>query len=67
MSNRSHNKSTVSSHLRHAAGEVVAALAAVLGDVGCEEFLETGERAGGEHLGAEGVLLQGCEVGLHCG
>lgn len=65
MADWSHDESAVGSHLRNTASEVVSGLGAVLRDVGGKEFLETGERSGGEHLGAKRVLLQLEEVGLH--
>lgn len=64
MADWSHDESAVGSHLWNTAGEVVARLGPVLCDVRSEEFLETGQRAGGEHLCAQWILLKLEEVGL---
>lgn len=55
----------VERHLGDARGEVVAMLADIVGQVGGEEFLETREHTRGEHLGAQRVVLELLEVGLH--
>jgi hypothetical protein len=58
------NQSTVYGHLRHARGEVVARLAPVMRNPRCQEFLQTREGSGREHLGAQWVALQLLEVCL---
>ena len=52
MPQRRRDERAVSCHLGHAGVEVVAVFAAIAGDEGGKDFLETGERAGGQHLGA---------------
>lgn len=58
------DEGTIDGHLRHAAGEVVAVLAAVFCDPRREQLLKTRERAGGDHLGAHRVVLELFEVPL---
>lgn len=58
------DEGAVDCHFRDTRVEVVAVAAAVLGDPACEQFLQAGEGAACEHFGAEGVLLEGCDVGL---
>lgn len=65
MSQWGADEGAIDCHLRHTAGEIVAALVAILGNPGCEELLECGERAGGDHLGAHGVILELLEIPLH--
>lgn len=54
----------VERHLRNARAEVVAMLADVVGDPGSEQFLQTRQHTGGEHLGAQWVGLELAKVGL---
>jgi hypothetical protein len=42
----------------------VAVLADIMGEPRGQQLLQTGEHTGGEHLGAERVVLQLLEVGL---
>lgn len=58
------DESTIGSHLGHTRREVVTILVAVLGQEGCNELLCSGQRASGQHLGAEGVLFELLDVGL---
>lgn len=64
MTQRRRHERAIDGHLGHAAVDVVAVLAAVASDVRGEHFLQGGEGAGCEHLGAEGVGLELVEVGL---
>ena len=56
----------VEGHLGDTRGEVVAALAPVVRNPRGKEFLQTGQRAGCEHLGAQRVALELSQVCL-CG
>jgi hypothetical protein len=58
------DQGAVNGHLGHARGEVVAALALVMGNPRGEELLQTRKSARGEHLGAQRVRLQLPQVGL---
>ena len=58
------DEGAVDGHLGHARGEVVAALAAVVGNPRGQELLQAGEGARGEDLGAQRVGLELLEVGL---
>lgn len=58
------DEGAVDGHLGYAAGEVAAVLADVAGNVRGEHLLRRGEGAGGDHLGAQRVCLEGAEVGL---
>ena len=58
VTKRSANEGAVDGHLGHPRGEIVSALAPVMGDPRCEELLETRKSTGCEHLGAEGVGLE---------
>lgn len=55
---------SVQRHLGDARAEVVAVLADIVGDPRSQQFLQTGEHTGGEHLRAQRVLLELEEVGL---
>lgn len=55
---------SVQRHLRDARAEVVAVLADIVSDPRSQQFLQTGEHTGGEHLRAQRVLLELEEVGL---
>lgn len=54
----------VQRHLRDARAEVVAVLADIVGEPRGQQLLQTREHTGGEHLGAQRVVLQLLEVGL---
>lgn len=54
----------VQRHLGDARAEVVAVLADIMGEPRGQQLLQTGEHTGGEHLGAQRVVLQLLEVGL---
>lgn len=58
------NEHAVQRHLRDARAEVVAVLADIVGEPRGQQLLQTGEHTGGEHLGAQRVVLQLLEVGL---
>ena len=64
MTERRADEGSVRGHLGHSSSEVVAVLVAVLCNPRGEQFLESGERSRGDHLGTEGVGLQLLEVGL---
>lgn len=64
VAERGGDQGAVDGHLGHARGEVVAALAAVVGDPRGQELLQARQRARGEHLGAQRVALQLLEVRL---
>jgi hypothetical protein len=64
VAERRADEGTVDGHLGDTRGEVVAVLAPVVGDPRGEELLQTRQRARGEHLGAQRVLLQLLEIGL---
>jgi hypothetical protein len=55
---------SVQRHLGDARAEVVAVLADIVGDPRSQQFLQTGEHTGGEHLRAQRVLLELEEVCL---
>jgi hypothetical protein len=60
--------SAVKRHLGYTRGEVVAALAPIVRNPRGEKLLQTRERAGGEHLGAQRVALELLQVRLtHAG
>lgn len=65
MSQRRADKGTIDSHLRHATGEVVAMLAAVLCDPRSEELLRASKSAGCNHLGLQRVILQLLQIPLY--
>lgn len=64
MAQRGGNEHAVKGHLRDARAEVVAVLSDIVSEPGGEQFLDTREHTGGEHLGAQRVVLQLLEVGL---
>ena len=64
MAKRRADEGAVDGHLGHTRGEVVAALAPVMGDPRRQELLQTRQSSRGEHLGAQRVALQLLEVGL---
>lgn len=64
MAQRGGDEHAIEGHLRDARAEVVAVLANIVSEPGGEQFLHTGEDTGGEHLGAQRVLLQLLEIGL---
>jgi hypothetical protein len=60
------DQSSISCHLGDSRCKVVSVLVAVLSQPRGQEFLETSESSGREHLGAQGVLLELLDVGLNC-
>jgi hypothetical protein len=64
VAERRTDKGAVDGHFGDARGEVVAVLAAVMGNPRGKKLLQTREGARGEHFGAQRVLLQLLEVGL---
>lgn len=58
------DESTICGHLGHTRCEVVAVLVTVLGQERRNEFLRSGQRASGQHLGAKRVLFELLDVGL---
>ena len=63
MAQRGADKGAIGGHLGHTRGEVVAMLVTILGEEGRDELLGAGEGAGGEHLGAQRVVLDLLDVG----
>lgn len=57
VAQRGADEHAVQRHLGDARAEVVAVLADIVGEIRGEQFLQTGEHAGGEHLGAQRVGL----------
>jgi hypothetical protein len=58
------NEHAVQRHLGDARAEVVAVLADIMGEPRGQQLLQTREHTGGEHLGAQRVVLQLLQVGL---
>lgn len=64
VAQRRTDKHAVESHLRHTRAEVVAVLANIIGDPRSDEFLQTGQHTGCQHLRAQRVQLQFTQVEL---
>lgn len=64
VAQRRADERAVEGHLGHSRREVVAMLAPVVGNPRGEEFLETREGTGRQHLGAQGVALELLQIGL---
>lgn len=64
MTQRSADERAIDSHFRNTAGEISPVLGNILRNPRGEKLLQSSKRAGGEHFGAERVLLQLLEVGL---
>ena len=58
------DESSINCHLRHAAGEVMTMLVAILGNPGREELLQCCQRAGCEHFRAQWVLSELLQIPL---
>jgi len=64
MAKRGGDERAINGHLWDARSEVVAVLVLVMGNPGCEEFLQTSECARRQHLGAHRVGLKLLEISL---
>lgn len=64
MAERRADEHAVQRHLGDTRAEIVAVLANIVGKPRGKQFLQTREHTGGEHLGAQWVLLELAEVGL---
>ena len=58
------DEGSICRHLGHAGAEIMAMRAAVVREPRCEDFLQSSEGAGREHLSPKRVLLELREVGL---
>lgn len=64
VAERRADEHAVERHLGNAGAEVVAMLSDIMGDPRGEQFLQTRQHTGGEHLGAQWVGLELAKVGL---
>lgn len=64
VAQRGADEHSVEGHFGDAGAEVVTVLADIMGDPRGQDFLQTGQDTGGQHLSAQGVGLQLAEVEL---